>query len=314
VADYDDEPALMWRKSTRSNSQGCLEVAFTEGLVLLRDSKRPDGPVLSISQSAWTAFMADVRGSADRRGSLNRRSPFCSRAPGLPAGATRAARKISGKRPGRPVACRPMGHEHQDRAAGQSEAAKAPSVGQPDDSGRVSLRPATSADESEFLGLVRASARLHHPWMSLPATPEEFRTYIRRYQISSDESLLICLRSTGAIAGMVNINSIIRGRFQCGSLGYAGFAPTAGQGYMAEGLGLVVRYAFEQLRLHRLEANIQPGNHASLKLVQRLGFRREGYSPELLFIDGAWRDHERWAITTTMIGTVAEPHPSLPGH
>ena len=74
MADYDDEPALMWRKSTRSNSQGCLEVAFTEGLVLLRDSKRPDGPVLSISQSAWTAFMADVRGSADRRGSLNRRS------------------------------------------------------------------------------------------------------------------------------------------------------------------------------------------------------------------------------------------------
>jgi ribosomal-protein-alanine N-acetyltransferase len=178
----------------------------------------------------------------------------------------------------------------------------------------VSLRPATSADESEFLDLVRASVRLHHPWMSLPATPEEYRAYIRRYEQSSDESLLICLRSTGAITGVVNINSIIRGRFQCGSLGYAAFAPTAGQGYMAEGLGLVVRYAFEQLRLHRLEANIQPGNHASLKLIQRLGFRREGYSPELLFIDGAWRDHERWAITTTMTGTVAEPHSSLPGH
>ena len=207
-----------------------------------------------------------------------------------------------------------MVHEHQAKGAGQSEAAKALSAGRSDDSGRVSLRPATSADESEFLDLVRASVRLHHPWMSLPATPKEFRAYIRRYQQSSDESLLIFLRSTGAITGVVNINSIIRGRFQCGSLGYAAFAPTAGQGYMAEGLGLVVRYAFEQLRLHRLEANIQPGNHASLKLIQRLGFRREGYSPELLFIDGAWRDHERWAITTTMTGTVAEPHPSLPGH
>ena len=126
--------------------------------------------------------------------------------------------------------------------------------------------------------------------------------------------MLICRRGTGSIAGFVNINSIIRGRFQNGSLSYAAFAPAAGRGYMAEGLALVLRYAFERLRLHRLEAQIQPGNHASIGLVRRLGFRREGYSPEMLFIDGAWRDHERWAITTTMTGTVAEPHPSLPGH
>ncbi len=206
-----------------------------------------------------------------------------------------------------------MVHERQAPAAGQGREAPAPSADEPDGSGRVTLRPATSGDESEFLDLVRASARLHHPWMSLPATPEDFQAYIRRYEQRCEESLLICLRSTGAVAGMVNINSIIRGRFQCGSLGYAAFAPTAGKGYMTEGLGLVVRYAFARLRLHRLDANIQPGNHASLNLVRRLGFRREGYSPEMLFIDGAWRDHERWAITATMTGTEAEPHPSLPG-
>jgi [ribosomal protein S5]-alanine N-acetyltransferase len=183
-----------------------------------------------------------------------------------------------------------------------------------DGSGRVTLRSATSGDEAEFLELVRASAHLHHPWMSLPATPEDFRAYIGRYEQPGEESLLICLRGTGVIAGMANINSIIRGRFQCGSLSYAAFAPSTGKGYMTEGLGLVVRHAFEQLRLHRLEANIQPGNHASLNLVRRLGFRHEGYSPEMLFIDGAWRDHERWAITATMTGTAAEPHPSLPGH
>ncbi len=148
--------------------------------------------------------------------------------------------------------------------------------------------------------------------MSLPTTPADFQAYIRRYQQPSEESLLICLRDTGAIAGMVNINSIIRGRFQSGSLSYAAFAPTTGHGYMTEGVGLVIRYAFEELRLHRLEANIQPGNHASLKLVRRLGFRNEGYCPEMLFIDGAWRDHERWAITVTMTGTATEPHPSLP--
>lgn len=175
---------------------------------------------------------------------------------------------------------------------------------------RVILRPIADQDQDEFLELVRASADLHHPWMSLPATPEEFQAYLRRFDDPlSAEGLLVCVRDTGAIAGMVNINSIIRGRLQGASLGYAAFAPTAGQGYMSEGLGLVLRHAFEELRLHRLEAQIQPDNHASVKLVQRLGFRYEGYSPDLLFIDGAWRDHERWAITSSVVG---DPHPSLP--
>lgn len=228
--------------------------------------------------------------------------------------ACRCTREFNWKPPATPVACRLMIHERQARGAGPGQEAPVPSPDQSDGPGRVSLRPATSGDEAEFLDLVHASARLHHPWMSLPTAPEDFRTYIRRYEQRGEESLLICLRSTGVIAGMANINSIIRGRFQCGSLSYAAFAPTAGNGYMTEGLGLVVGYAFEQLRLHRLEANIQPGNHASLNLVRRLGFRREGYSPAMLFIDGAWRDHERWAITTTMTGTGAEPHPSLPEH
>ena len=178
----------------------------------------------------------------------------------------------------------------------------------------VTLRPATSADEAAFVELVRASADLHGPWMSLAATPEEFRAYLTRYERPGEESLLVCLRDSGAIAGLVNLNSMIRGRFQCASVSYAAFAPTAGHGYLTEGLGLAVRYAFEELRLHRLEANIQPGNHASLALVRRLGFRREGYSPDMLFIDGAWRDHERWAITATMTGAAAGPHPSLPAH
>jgi [ribosomal protein S5]-alanine N-acetyltransferase len=185
--------------------------------------------------------------------------------------------------------------------------------GAPDGSSRVTVRPVTSRDCSAFLELVDASADLHHPWMSLPATPQEFQAYLKRYERSGEESLLICVRDTGAIAGVVNISSIIRGRFQNGSVSYAAFAPTAGQGYMSEGLALVLRHAFQQLRLHRLEANIQPGNHASQKLVQRLGFRREGYSPEMLFIDGAWRDHERWAITSSMIDIAPpDPHPTRP--
>ncbi|GAA5043617.1 ribosomal-protein-alanine N-acetyltransferase [Thermocatellispora tengchongensis] len=178
---------------------------------------------------------------------------------------------------------------------------------------RVTLRRLGDDDQDEFLRLVRLSAELHHPWMSLPATPAEFRDFLHRFtDPEAAQSLLVLVRETGAVAGMININGIVRGRFQSASLGYAAFAPTAGRGYMTEGLALVLRHAFERLRLHRLEAQIQPDNHASLKLVRRLGFRYEGVSPELLFIDGAWRDHERWAITSTMAGCTAAPHPTLP--
>jgi len=186
-------------------------------------------------------------------------------------------------------------------------------AGQPGDPSRVRLRPLTAADQDEFLGLAAASTDLHHPWISLPATPQEFRAYLGRFDHVTAEGLLVCLRETGAIVGVIHINNIIRGRFQNGSLSYAAFAPGAGQGYMSEGLGLVLRHAFGRLRLHRLDAQIQPGNEASLRLVRRLGFRSEGYSPQLLFIDGAWRDHERWAITSDMTGIVPPgPHPGLP--
>jgi ribosomal-protein-alanine N-acetyltransferase len=75
--------------------------------------------------------------------------------------------------------------------------------------------------------------------------------------------LLVCRREDGAIAGVVNLNEIVRGAFHSTYLGYYGFAPHAGQSYMAEGLGLVLRHAFRRMGLHRLEANIQPGNRDS---------------------------------------------------
>ena len=178
---------------------------------------------------------------------------------------------------------------------------------------RVTLRELTAGDEEEFLGLARASVGLHHPWYTLPTTREAFRDYLTRLSRPGTEGRLVCVRDSGAMAGVVIVDSIIRGRFQSASLSYAAFAPAAGRGYMSEGLGLVLRYAFGELRLHRLEANIQPANRASLALVRRQGFRKEGYAPDMLFIDGAWRDHERWAITREMTGLPpAEPHPTLP--
>jgi ribosomal-protein-alanine N-acetyltransferase len=178
---------------------------------------------------------------------------------------------------------------------------------------RVILRELTAADEGEFLGLARASVGLHHPWYTMPTTPEAFQAYLARLGRPSTEGRMVCVRDGGAMAGVIIIDSIVRGRFQSGTLSYGAFAGAAGRGYMSEGLRLVLRLAFGELGLHRLEANIQPANRASLALVRRQGFRKEGYSPDMLFIEGAWRDHERWAITAEMTDIpMVGPHLTLP--
>ena len=96
---------------------------------------------------------------------------------------------------------------------------------------------------------------------------------------------------------MINVSQIFYGNFRCASLGYYAGAPFMRQGYMSEGLRLVLRHAFGALELNRLEANLQPENRASIRLVGPAGFRRERFSPRYLKILGRWRDHERWAIT-----------------
>lgn len=92
------------------------------------------------------------------------------------------------------------------------------------------------------------------------------------------------------------MSQIARGNLQSAYLGFRIGAAHAGRGYMTEALPQVLRHAFDKLRLHRLEANIQPGNEASIALVRRAGFTREGFSGRYLKINGRWRDHERWAI------------------
>ena len=110
------------------------------------------------------------------------------------------------------------------------------------------------------------------------------------------ESLLVCRRADGAIVGAYNLSHIVYGPLCSAYLGYYAFEPFTDQGYMRDGIRLLLRHAFRTLGLHRVEANIQPGNDASIALVRSAGFQREGYSPRYLKIAGRWRDHERWAI------------------
>jgi ribosomal-protein-alanine N-acetyltransferase len=167
----------------------------------------------------------------------------------------------------------------------------------PDSEGsRVYLRPPTRADEREFVALMRASRSFHRPWASAPTDPERFAAYLADSRRPDFEAMLVCRHIDDAIVGFFNLSHITRGLLQSAYLGYAAGKPHAGQGYMREGIQLVLRNAFLTLRLHRVEANIQPGNHASIALARRAGFRREGFSPRYLKIGGRWRDHERWAL------------------
>lgn len=161
---------------------------------------------------------------------------------------------------------------------------------------RVLIRHARPDDEQAFLDAVRGSRELHVPWTFLPDRPEGFRAMLERAADPGDELLLICRHEDGALVGVAHLGQIVLGDFRNAYLGYSAFAPHEGKGYMTEGLGLVLRHAFGAIGLHRVEANVQPDNDRSIALVERLGFRREGFSPRYLRIGGEWRDHVRYAI------------------
>lgn len=182
----------------------------------------------------------------------------------------------------------------RDREAAREAATVPPPGGLAD--ACVYLRHPTRFDRDEFLQLMLTSRRLHHPWLQPPLTEAGFRLYLARMERDDHAGFLLCRRDDHAIAGVVNLNNLVHGAFLSASLGYYSVAGQTGQGFMTQGLDQVIRVAFRAMGLHRVEANIQPGNARSIALVRRLGFRREGFSPAYLYIDGAWRDHERWAL------------------
>jgi ribosomal-protein-alanine N-acetyltransferase len=156
---------------------------------------------------------------------------------------------------------------------------------------RIHIRHPRLGDRDAFLEAVSRSRRLHRPWVTPPDTPEAFDAYVRRAHRGNRACFLICRNDDEAITGVANLGEIVRGPFQSAFLGYYAFTPHARRGYLREGLALVVAYAFEELDLHRIQANVRPENVASSELLRSLGFRLESHSPRYLFLDGDWRDH-----------------------
>ena len=170
------------------------------------------------------------------------------------------------------------------------------------DGSRVFLRPPDVGDQDELCRLRRDSWGFLAPWEPTPALGESpygpawFAGYMRGARKPNVERRLVCARSDGRILGNINVSEIVRGSFQSGYLGYWVAEREARRGYMREGLGAMLTVVFEDLGLHRVEANIRPENAASIALVRGAGFSLEGLSPRYLRIDGEWRDHERWAL------------------
>jgi ribosomal-protein-alanine N-acetyltransferase len=161
---------------------------------------------------------------------------------------------------------------------------------------KVFLRYPKAEDFAEYTNLAKASEKFHRNLMKMSKTREGFDGFLERSKRDENEIFLICRAEDGAIAGMINLSQIFRGGFQNAYLGYGLGVNFTGRGFMTEAIALVLRFAFKDLKLHRIEANVQPENLSSIAVLKRNGFTKEGFSRRYLKIGGKWRDHERWAI------------------
>ena len=169
---------------------------------------------------------------------------------------------------------------------------------------RVYVRPPRRSDSQAFVSAVATSRAVHRHWVQPPATGAEYSLYVARFAgprsrqpaHATHAGFLVCRVTDDTPVGVFNLSEIVRGSFESAYLGYYGLSPHAGQGYMSEGLALMLVVAFRKFRLHRVEANVQPANARSISLLRGAGFAREGYSRRYVKIGGRWRDHERWAM------------------
>lgn len=170
--------------------------------------------------------------------------------------------------------------------------------------GPVGLRPLRFRDRSAWIEVRTRNAEWLRPWdatppPSVPTPPLSFRQLVRLYaaQARGGEALPWVITYEGRLAGQLNISNVIWGSARMATVGYWVDSAVAGRGVTPTALALAADYCFFVVGLHRLEVNIRPENQASLRVVEKLGFREEGVKLRLLHIDGGWRDHRSFALT-----------------
>ncbi|MCX5512368.1 30S ribosomal protein S5 alanine N-acetyltransferase [Kaistia algarum] len=168
----------------------------------------------------------------------------------------------------------------------------------------VILRAPTMADYGAWSDLRGRSRDFLMPWEPVwpidDLTRAAFRRRLRRYQRELNEAtgfpFLVFRTQDLALVGGLTLSHVVRGVTQSCSLGYWMGEPFAGKGLMTAAAKSVIPFVFDTLRLHRLEAACLPHNAASIRLLEKAGFTREGYARRYLCIDGRWQDHLLFAI------------------
>ena len=168
------------------------------------------------------------------------------------------------------------------------------------------LRPLTVDDAEALLGL-----RLKNKDFLIPFEPEKPERYFtlteqRRELEIGDEARLqdlryvfgVYLAENDGLVGRISLDNVVRGAWQNATLGYFIDREHNGRGLGTEAVTLAVRVAFQEIELHRVQAGVMPRNIASIRVLEKAGFRYEGMSPRYLRINGVWEDHNLYAITT----------------
>ena len=172
---------------------------------------------------------------------------------------------------------------------------------------RIMLRPLVSSDFTEWSEVRRRNEDwllkwepLRSPTMPDPSRDREAftaRCSARDRERQHGQSYAFGVFVDHAFVGEINVNNVQRGALQSATIGYWVDEARAGRGYTPEAVVTILRFAFDELRLHRIEICIIPRNTASRRVVEKLQLRDEGVALRYLEIAGTWEDHIRYAIT-----------------
>ena len=171
-------------------------------------------------------------------------------------------------------------------------------------SGKVGLRPLSLTDRRAWKEVRARNADWLKPWeATVPpgdsTAPKTFRALVRdlRRQAHESRALPFAVTIDDVFAGQLTVTNIVGGSARFASIGYWIDRAHAGHGYIPTAVAMASDYCLFEMGLHRIEIAIRPENQASLRVVEKLGFREIGYAPRYLHIDGDWRDHRLFAVT-----------------